>query len=185
MNPFAWIHAEWRVRVWIFAAVGAILLMVGMQLLSGALVTDAAPAGIVSYEFAGSLPAARAILDSWNADARVHAGLSLGLDYLFLVLYALAIGLGCTLVAGALEQRAPFLARVGLLLGWGLLVAALLDALENYALIRMLLGSDGAAWPAVASAAAGPKFALVALGLVYVLGGGIASAFLRRQGDVH
>jgi len=182
MNPFGWIRLEWRVRVFVFAAAGAVLLMACMQLLGRALVTDAAPAGIVSYEFAGSLPAARAILDSWDAAARVRAGLSLGLDYLFLVLYAVAIGLGCTLVASALELRTPFAARAGLLLGWGVLAAALLDALENYALIRLLLGSAGAIWPAVASSAAGPKFALVALGLLYVLAGGIASAFLRRRG---
>lgn len=38
----------------------------------------------------------------------------------------------------------------GALLAWGQIVAALLDALENYALIQILLGTEQGLWAQVA-----------------------------------
>jgi hypothetical protein len=94
--------------------------------------------------------------------------LSLGLDYLYLVAYASAIALGCVMVARRLSGRGEFLPLVGVVLAWAQFGAALLDCVENYALIRVLLGSQQELWPVVARWCAIPKFLIVALGLVYV-----------------
>ena len=94
------------------------------------------------------------------------------------------LGLGCVLVARSLAGRFGVLSRVGSVLAWGLLAAGLLDALENVALIRVLLGSLTAAWPAVARWCAIPKFLVVAAGLAYVLVGAvIALAARARRGS--
>jgi hypothetical protein len=69
---------------------------------------------------------------------------------------------------------------LGTLLAWAQFGAALLDALENYALIQVLLGSQQALWPVVARWCAIPKFLIVAAGLVYV-GIGTVSVMVRRQ----
>jgi hypothetical protein len=46
---------------------------------------------------------------------------------------------------------------------------ALLDSVENYALIQALLGTEQSIWPAIARICAIPKLLIVGLGLLYVL----------------
>jgi hypothetical protein len=150
-----------------------LVLMISMQVIGGPLQTNAAPSGIISYELAGNLTDARAMLDSWGSEGQVFAALSLGLDYLFLVAYSITIALGCRIVVGNLHPRFGFLIRLGILLSWAQFLAALLDALENYALIRILLGSGNALWPSTALWSAVPKFTLVVLGILYVFAGAI------------
>lgn len=178
-HPFTWLAPHARGRAFAVLLVFTLGVMAALNALGAALFSEAAPQGIISFEFAGELSAARQIINAWGPGGQVAAGLSLGLDYLFLVLYAAAIGLGCVLVAEGFAARSTALARVGVVLAWGQLLAALLDAVENYALIRLLLGAGEALWPALARASALPKFALVALGLLYVLLGALALA-LRR-----
>ncbi len=168
-SPFDWIAVSVQKRV--FFLVLGLTLMVGVSLLAlgSPLKTSAAPSGILSYEFAGTLDLAREIVDSWGTKGRVFAGLNLGLDYLFLVSYTICIGLGCVLLARSVAGRSRFLHSIGMILAWGQVGAGLLDALENYALIRVLLGSARDYWPVVARWCAIPKFLLVALGLIFIL----------------
>lgn len=49
--------------------------------------TPSSPAGIVSFEFAGSLAVPREMLAAWGETGQVYAALNLGLDYLFLISY--------------------------------------------------------------------------------------------------
>jgi len=181
-HPFLWISESSRTRVfWMFFAI-AVALMIVMQLLGAPLKTADAPAGIVSYELAGSAAESQRILASWDAGTRASAGLNLGLDYLFIVSYAAAIGMGCSLLAVSIRQRAGVLAWVGIVLAWGQLLAGALDALENAALLRLLLGAEPAAWPAVARACAIPKFLIVALGILYLLAAGVVALAGRGSG---
>jgi len=178
-HPFAWLPVRARRRAFAVATALTLLCGAGLQALGAALVTPEAPRGIVSFELAGDLATARRMLGSWDGPAQVRAGLGLGADYLFLVLYPLAIGLGCAGVGDALGGRRPAAAALGAALAWGQLAAGLLDAVENAALIQLLLGSHGSHWPALAWWCALPKFALVACGLAY-LGAGAAALALRR-----
>ena len=54
-------------------------------------------------------------------------------------------------------------------------LAFLLDAAENYFLIRLLLGDRQALWPTLARWCAIPKFGLVLAALAYLAGGGLFS----------
>ena len=105
-----------------------IVLTVVLQAVNVPLKTPAAPQGIVSYEFAGTTAAAQSILDSWDAGAKVYAGFSLGLDYLYMPAYALTIGLACAWAARVLGGRRRWLGSLGRVLAFGLGLAALLDA---------------------------------------------------------
>ncbi len=180
-HPFAWLAPRRQRRAFLFFLVLALLVMTAIQTLNPPLVTSAAPAGIVSFELAGTLQGAQAIMASWGTEGQVYAALSLGLDYLFLLAYAGAISLGCALVGRNLESSLG--QRSGLFLAWGVWAAAALDALENYALIRLLLGSSQGAWPPVAFWCATFKFLLVGAGLVYALLGAawLGSKTLRRR----
>jgi hypothetical protein len=142
--------------------------------------TEAAPNGIISLELAGNARTARAILDSWEQTSRmlsatsapnpdivnvpyVFAAFGLGLDYLFMPMYSHALALGTLLAA---QKHAGWLRSLAEAAGYAALAAALFDAVENYALLQMLLGEFDAGLPATASFCAIVKFGLLLFGIV-------------------
>jgi hypothetical protein len=165
-------------RALIFWVMLALTVVIN-RLMAGPLTTPAAPYGIVSLELAGTEANARAILDSWNAAAQAQALFGVKLDYLFLLTYSTAISLGCVWAASLVRDR-HWLARTGLYLAWLQWLAALFDAIENVGLLNMLGGRTAQPWPLIAQWFAIPKFALIVLGLLYILviGGGF---WLRRR----
>ena len=178
-HPFEWLTPSGQIRALIFFFILSLLAMVSLQVTGAHLITEVSPSGILSFEFAGELSAAQNMVNSWNQTGRVYAGLNLGLDYLFLLVYACAIGLGCVLVARSLSPRTTFLANLGILIAWAQLGAALLDGVENYALIQVLFGTEMAVWPVVARWCAFPKFSIVGAGLAYVIIGAIVVVVLK------
>ena len=101
--------------------------------------------------------------------AYAFAAFGLGVDYLFMPVYATALAFGILLAAG---KHGSWFARFGAWLGWGVYAAALFDAVENYALARMLLMNQvWSPYPEVAAFSASVKFVLLSLGLVYALVG--------------
>jgi hypothetical protein len=109
------------------------------------------------------------MIASWGPEGRISAALSLGLDYLFIVAYVLAIGMGCSLVSRSLGKNFGIFAKLGLILAQLQIVAGLSDAVENYALIRILLGTSQLWWAVIAQRSAMVKFVIVGLGILYVL----------------
>ncbi len=168
-SPFDWLSPTEQKVAFILTFLLTMILMVSLNSIDSHLKTAAAPSGIVSFELAGNTASAKRILDSWGAEGKMYAGLSLGLDYLFLVSYALAIALGCVLVSRGLKIIAGTLSSAGSLLAWIVLIAAILDATENYGLIKVLLGSRNDIWPALARWCSLLKFSIVGLGLLYVI----------------
>lgn len=186
-SPYNWLSNTHQLHAFAILLPPTFVLMFCLSILDRPLENAAAPQGIVSFELAGNMAAAQAILESWGADGRVYAGLSLGLDYLYMVAYAGAIGLGCMLVVHGLGKRTGAVPpAIGIALAWALIAAGLLDAVENYALIQLLLGSSQLIWPPIARGCALLKFALVALGLLYFVFGGliaIVAGITRRVQD--
>jgi hypothetical protein len=172
-------HPVGRGFLWWALLALTIVLTVALQAVGVPLKTPAAPQGIVSYELAGTAAAAQRILDSWDDGSRVHAGFSLGLDYLYMPVYALTIGLACVWAARVLGSWKRWLGSLGRVLAFGLGLAALLDATENFALTTMLFSAAADPWPAVARWCATGKFALIIAGLVYVLAGFIVWLMTR------
>jgi hypothetical protein len=127
---------------------------------------------IVDFEWAGSVDKAQTIIDAWNQTDRIRAGFSLGFDYLYMPVYSTTIALGCILAAGVLRRKAWH--TIGILLAWGLWIAAIFDATENLALFTELLGNNVAPYPQIAQICATIKFGLIVLGLLYVIVGVIA-----------
>ena len=164
---------------WAFLA-GTLILFAVFRVLDAPLRTSAAPSGIVSFELAGTPSQAQAIIASWHeaagepspgmvSRAYSFAVFGLGIDYLFMPLYATALALGILLAAG---RHPGWFSSLGAWLGWGAYAAALFDAMENYALVRMLVLNEAwSPYPEAAAFCATVKFGLLLLGLVYVLGG--------------
>ena len=149
-HPFEWLSIKTQNRAFVVLLMITFIVMGGLQVLDGHLKTEIAPAGIVSFEFAGNITNAKQILVSWGPQGAIYAGMSLGLDFLFLFSYAGAIGLGCVLAARGLSQRSKTIFLLGVPLAWGQLCAALLDAVENISMIQVLLGVENPLWPVMA-----------------------------------
>jgi hypothetical protein len=153
--------------------------MVVLGRLDSALKSDVAPLGIISFELAGAR--APAVLASFSEAARRDALLLQGLDYLYLLLYSTAIGSAALLLGRRLSTAWPRLAAFARPVAWMLTAAAVFDAIENVPLILMLRsGSADPSGASISQLSAIAKFALVAIGLVYLLAGG-ALALFRRQ----
>jgi len=171
--------ADKRSRFMLVVGLGlSVLLLTGMTVLDRALKTPEAPAGIISFELAGTLAGAEKIMGSWDGPARIQAGISLGIDFFFLVAYACALAAACRMLAARLRVRRPWMGTLGSLMAGGAWCAACLDTVENMALIQLLVGR-GESWHAVlAAGCAYLKFGLVSGVLAYLFLGA-ALVFLR------
>lgn len=178
-DPFKWLsESAQRPALLVFFLLSGTLLT-GMHALDQRLITEAAPRGIVSFELAGSIEKAGQILKEWGPPGKARATLSLGLDYLFLFVYALFISLSCVRIARYFKFKYAFLAVWGVGLGWAQFLAALLDAIENLALINLAFGSQRESWPIIAKWCALVKFGIVGAGLLYILTGTLLILMLK------
>jgi hypothetical protein len=119
---------------------------------------------IVDFEFCRTVDKANAILKAWDQVARIQAAFSLGFDYLYIPFYSTTIALACIWAANKLGGNRVW-HNMGMLFAWGLWVAAVLDCVENYALLTMLQGTVANPYPALATLCASCKFSLILLGL--------------------
>jgi hypothetical protein len=132
--------------------------------------TAAAPSGIVSFELARDPGTAQNIVNSWDSSARLYAAFGLGLDYLFMPVYALALSLGLLLT---LNGRTGWYRYFAVWMGWGAFFAALFDTVENYALWVALTGKVVSPYPEIAALCATIKFVLLIAGLLTIVTGNV------------
>ncbi len=162
-HPLAAIPPDKRLRVFVPLLIATLVITLLFRFIGPAQPT------IVDFEVAGSVQQAQAIIDTWTANEHVHAGFSLGFDYLYMPVYSTTIALACVMAAGVVKRKAWH--SVGILLAWGLWIAAIADATENLALLTELFGNNIAPWPLIAQLCATIKFGLIVLGLLYVVAG--------------
>ncbi len=165
-HPLEFISPEKRKPLFLIFLALTILIFAVFRVLDEPLRTPAAPNGIVSFELAWSPGASGEMVRSWSEYARLLAAFGLGMDYLFMPVYALALSLGILLATGRHPGRFE---RLGAWMGWAALVAPLFDAVENYGLLHSLLSPLFSLWPLIASICATIKFVLLLLGLAYAL----------------
>ena len=162
-HPLAAIPSGKRARVFVPLLIATLVITFLFRFIGPAQPT------IVDFELAGSVPKAQAIIDAWHEYDRIRAGFSLGFDYLYMPVYSTTIAVACVMAAGVWKRTAWH--TIGLLLAWGLWIAAVSDATENLALLIELLGNNVAPWPQIAQICATIKFGLILLGLLYVVAG--------------
>lgn len=175
-HAFSWISPSYRWPLLILLLITTILLAWKIALQGKPLATDAAPSGILSYEFAWSAQSARNILASWE-QLRDVARTQLILDFAFLILYPLLFSLACGMLANSPNNAR---AVVGAYLSWAILLAGPLDIFENLALLRMLDAGANQFLAQVAGWCAGLKFTLVYSSIGYILIEGVAVWFSKN-----
>jgi hypothetical protein len=176
-HPLEFVPDDYRKRIFLTLLVLTLSLFAVFRVLDQPLRTPAAPNGIVSFELAGRPEKAFQILVSWVASdsqqpeiSRIRpylfAAFGLGLDYLFMPIYAFALAFGTLLAAG---RHAGWVKSLGAVAGWGAFAAAGFDAVENFALWHVLLFAYDSPYPLIAAICAATKFALLIFGLLYAL----------------
>jgi hypothetical protein len=114
------------------------------------------------------------MFSSWDERTKEKLKVALLWDYIFIFIYPGAIAIACFLAGLFLDGRGIVPMKVTIILMSLQLIAAILDASENFALLKVLEGSLGNAWPQIARWCAILKFAILSVGLGYavLLGGG-------------
>jgi len=169
-NPVTFIPDKTRKTILLALITWTLFLTIIFQVINVPLQTSDAPAGIVSFELAGTDANARVLVASWDSRAQLFAAFSLGLDYLYMPSYAFTIALASLMAAGRHPGR---FSKIGTWLGWGVFLAAIFDAIENLGLWKSLVDPIDAGWPGISYWCAILKFTLIFLGIVYSLIGWI------------
>ncbi len=169
--PYFWFHPDAYKNAFIFFLIMTLITMVGMQITNEAMVTEKSPLGVLDFELAGDMKTAKTMINSWvKKDPEyglIKANFNMGLDYLFLFVYSQTIGLACLIIS---RKKNRFIKTTKILAAL-LLVAALLDAVENYGLIQMIQGANDEFYPKLALYCATPKFIIILAGLLFSLFG--------------
>ncbi len=148
--------------------IALLFVMFSLKLFDAPLKNSVCKNGIVSFELAHNLDRSESILHSWNLHAKINAGLSLGIDFLFLILYSTFIGLLIYQINYKLWFNRPFY-PYGKIFIWLAFLAAFFDVIENISLIRLLNGHLSELWSKVAYFSASIKFSFIAIIILYLL----------------
>ena len=170
-HPLEAIPPDKRARVFLPLLIATLLITFAFRFIGPAKPT------IVEFELAGTVSKSTDIINAWTPLERIHAGFSLGFDFLYMPIYSTTIALTC--VWAATVFRSGVWKSIGRALAWGLWLAAILDAIENLALMSNLFGSPIEPFPALAALCAALKFGLILAGLLYVVVG-VGSRLVKR-----
>ena len=168
VSPFYKLSKSFEKRLTNGLLISLIILIVVMRYFDAPLKNHVSTSGIVSFELAKDLSKSQAILTSWDAIARASAGMSLGIDFLFLLVYTSFISLLIHKLNERLWKHSNMY-KAGHVFMWGVFLAGLFDCIENLALIQLLLGDLQQIWSSMAYYFAILKFGLLTLGILYII----------------
>jgi hypothetical protein len=140
--------------------------LVALAVIDSGLKVPSSPLGIMSFEFCGFSGSCAATLAAWGEPGRQLAMLSLGLDYLFLLLYPGLICLALLLLLPRLPARQARMATLSARLAW---LIALADAVENFFLVQVIRSGGAGAHGDIAAIFASLKFLVLFLTLAALL----------------
>lgn len=131
---------------------------------------------IIQFELMRTSDEAVRLSQMLGSDGLAAARQQLYLDFAYLVLYGIALSGGCALLAARAARRGhPAVAAAGGAFAVLAVIAAACDAAENVALLAVTSGHTAQPWPGTASAFAATKFILLAVTLVFLVIGVLAT----------
>ncbi len=122
----------------------------------------------ISFELAKNLSESESIINSWDTTAKYAVGMSLGFDFLFLIIYSSFIALLIYNINGRLWKGRSFYS-VGSIMIWSIYLAALFDIIENITLIKLLLGDLDQIWSSIAYYFASIKFVVILSCIIFII----------------
>src|ERR1700744_5236147 len=165
MEPPSWPARFSRLRqlFWLF-----LLLTIGYMIWVRNYLAPLSSDEIVQFEIAKTVDRAHAIIDDWKLTGKYEQGVkSTYLAYLFMVLYTLAIALGCRFIS--LCTGNEIMIKGGKGFSWLIILATLCDVAENIALFRILHGHISQGNVSIAYYLGRVKFSIVIVCLLFML----------------
>ena len=167
-SPFSNITKNQEKRLLYFLIFSVAICIIILKYLDQFLVNETCTGGIVSFELAKDLDTAGSYLNSWGENGKIAAGLSLGFDFLFPIVYTSLIALLIHKLNVLLWSGKTF-SMVGNLLIWLTFLAGLFDYIENIGLVSLLLGNMEQIWVSIAFYFASMKFLILLVAILYIL----------------
>jgi hypothetical protein len=170
ISPYSWLsHSMQVLAFWMLTIVTVVMSLYLAKL--GALLDARLPAGIIDLEASWSSERAQRLLFVLGTDGIKAGRRQTYLDFVFLMIYPIALSLGGALLAGTLEGKN---AAIGMLIAWAVLLALPFDAIENICMLIMFDGHTDRPWPQLTTICAAIKFALAAGGALFICVGTVA-----------
>jgi hypothetical protein len=165
MEPPSWPAHFSRLRqlFWFF-----FLLTVGYMIWVRSYLYPLSSDEIVQFEISKTVGKAQTIIQDWKNTGKYELGVkSTSIAYFFMVLYTIAIALGCRFIS--LCTGNEILIKGGRGFAWLIVVATLCDVIENGALSQTLRGPISQWNVSVAYNLARVKFSIVIVCLLFIL----------------
>jgi len=115
--------------------------MLGFMFLMRLLIAPLSPGEIINFEMAKETGIASHLMAEWSSDPGIKmdkAFLSIELDFVFIILYALFFYLGARFMGGLSGN--PVMEKAGRFFSWMALFASLCDIIENICMLATLSG---------------------------------------------
>ncbi|WP_456420393.1 hypothetical protein [Lutibacter sp.] len=167
-SPFYNLSKKAEKKLTVILSIFIVVLIFIMHYIDTKIQNGVTTNGIISFELAKDLSKSISILNSWNILSKISAGISLGVDFLFLIIYSLFI----SLIIHKLNEKLwkyKKMYTLGIVLIWCMFLAAFFDIIENLALIKLLLGNLKQLWSSLSYYFAIVKFSLLAFGILYII----------------
>ena len=132
--------------------------------------------GITSFELAKDISKTKVIINSWSETDKISVSMSLGFDFLFILVYTSFITLMVYKINTKLWSGKSFY-KVGKILIYATFIAGVFDIIENISLIKLLNGSTAQVYATTAYYFASIKFAILLIGIIYLIGNWVFSIF--------
>lgn len=168
--PLSWIAPENRHLALAGFGLGTVVLAVVLAVV-GKPLGSTIPQAPLRYQFAWNAKRANEIKEIWKPQIK-RAQLQLRIDFAFLVFYPLFFSLACAMLA---ESRFTSMVEIGIFISWAVLASGPLDAIENWALLRMLSHPATDHLARLAGFCSGIKFLLVFSAAGYLILQGLAT----------
>ncbi|HEX3934075.1 MAG TPA: hypothetical protein VHW43_05315 [Puia sp.] len=165
MEPPSWPARLSRLRqlFWFFFLL-TIAYMIWVRIYLAPLSSDE----LVQFEIAKTTEKARAIIDHWKLTGKYELSVkSTHFAYIFMLLYTLAIGLGCRFIS--LCTKNEIMIKGGRGFAWLIVLATICDLIENSALAHTLHGPISQWNVSLAYNLARVKFSIVIVCLLFIL----------------
>src|SRR5258708_28656255 len=123
---------------------------------------------VVQFEIAKTVNKAQAIIDDWKNTGKYELGVkSTYFAYVFMVLYTIAIALGCRFISICTGN--DIMIKGGRGFAWLIIVAPICDLIENIALSRILQGNVSQLNVTIAYNLARVKFSIVIVCILFII----------------
>jgi hypothetical protein len=165
MEPPSWSARFSRLRqlFWFF-----LVLTIGYMIWVRSYLAPLSSDELIQFEIAKTAARAQAIIDNWKSTGKYDLGVkSTYFAYIFMVLYTLAIALGCRFISACTKNE--ILAKGGKGFAWLILLATACDVVENIALAHTIHGPVSQWNVTLAYDLSRFKFSIVIVCLLFIL----------------